>query len=184
MQTAVDNTLFVTKGGFIDKRFYQKLLEAEEYAPARALVDKYVTGEDMLMSAVWGGREVLAVMPPPGFIPTIHRAKDNPQHISSEGRGGGGGGGGGAMPAIADAHSLGIRTTQYRQAIRAELMKLGVQLVDRKDWYVLPQQGARETDTSAGNHEAARNQVVGAQFIADPCCTTSKDQLVLMCDPS
>ena len=185
MQTAVDNTIFVTKGGFIHKRFYRKLLDSEEYAPARALVDKYTTGEDMLMSAVWGGREVLVVMPPSGFHPIIHRAQDShPQQISSEGGGGGGGRGrGSATPATADADSLALRAAQHRQTIRAELMKLGVQLVDRREWYVLPQQGARGTDTSAGHHEAAGNPTAAAQVITDPCCTTSKDQLVLMCDP-
>jgi hypothetical protein len=61
------NTLFVTKGGFIHKKFYEELLFNPTYARVRELVDEVMTGEDMLMSAIFGAREVLVVAPPPGF---------------------------------------------------------------------------------------------------------------------
>ena len=45
------NVLFVTKGGFLHKRFLQ-LYFSSPWDSARSMVDKWTTGEDMLISAV------------------------------------------------------------------------------------------------------------------------------------
>mmetsp|Transcript_4047 Transcript_4047/g.11357 ORF Transcript_4047/g.11357 Transcript_4047/m.11357 type:complete len:386 (-) Transcript_4047:313-1470(-) len=45
------NTLFVTKGGFVHRRFYQAYF-SDRFSPLRGIVDGNVTGEDMLISFV------------------------------------------------------------------------------------------------------------------------------------
>jgi hypothetical protein len=118
------NTLWVTKGAFLHKRFYKMLLTEERYAAARALVNRYTTGEDMLMSIVFGGREVVAVTTPPRFKRSFEIDEMRKTGKNS--------------PGVVNT-SLGARTSSFRPLIRAELAKHGVKLLDRSAWYVVDQ---------------------------------------------
>lgn len=45
-------TCWITKGGFIHRRFMDLYRSDDAYSPIRDLVDRYTTGEDMLMSLI------------------------------------------------------------------------------------------------------------------------------------
>lgn len=97
------NTLWVTKGAFLSTEQMAEFWRPE-YASLRAIVDSFITGEDMLMSAILMAAKAQPI--------AVHAASNTPQHPD----------------AIPDAlkhltPSLGMRSSKHRIDVRNMLQK-------------------------------------------------------------
>lgn len=76
------NTIFITKGAFLHRVYYEKYFHAK-YDSVRAMVDHFITGEDLLMSYVFHDQnfnyeyEIIAVQAV-NFTHKIHTKKFRP----------------------------------------------------------------------------------------------------------
>ncbi|ETO10379.1 hypothetical protein RFI_26998 [Reticulomyxa filosa] len=106
------NNIFVTKGGFIHKKYYELYFKSTKFQHIRQMVDRFITGEDILMSAVYhDSSDDPSHVPLIFYInpPTLLAQENDKRCVESK---------------FGDAAALHKRTSGNRATIVAEIFKL------------------------------------------------------------